>query len=97
MREMSRLQTFPDDVEVLGGTSNVQRQIGNAVPSLLAEVLGRELLRQYFDASVAGEMKLLPPKRLPIPAQEPLFSVPSKYKAVPVSERAKRDEKLSLS
>jgi DNA (cytosine-5)-methyltransferase 1 len=96
MREMARLQTFPDDVEVLGGTSNVQRQIGNAVPSLLAEVLGRELMLQYFDVESTQELKLLPPMRRPIPAPEELSPVPAKYKPVPVSERAKRDEKLAF-
>jgi DNA (cytosine-5)-methyltransferase 1 len=96
MREMARLQTFPDNVEILGGRSNVQRQIGNAVPSLLAEVLGRSLLEQYFGIQPRGELKLLPPKRRPIPATESLFPVPRKYKPVPVSERAKREEKLQL-
>jgi len=42
-RELCRLQTFPDDVEVRGSLSAVQRQLGNAVPSLLAEVLAREI------------------------------------------------------
>ena len=97
MREMARLQTFPDDVEVLGGTSNVQRQIGNAVPSLLAEVLGREILRQYFQVQSGPDFKLLPPKRRPIPAPEEICDAPGKYKPVPVSERAQRDEKLVLS
>ena len=43
MREMARLQTFPDDVAILGSLSDAQRQLGNAVPSLLAEVLGRAI------------------------------------------------------
>jgi DNA-methyltransferase (dcm) len=95
MREMARLQTFPDDVEVLGGNSNVQRQIGNAVPSLLAEILGRALLEQYFGRSPKGEPKLLPPLRRPTPSAEMLHPVPVRYKPVPASERAKREENLS--
>jgi DNA (cytosine-5)-methyltransferase 1 len=39
MREMARLQTFPDDVQVTGTLAEAQRQLGNAVPSLLAEAL----------------------------------------------------------
>ena len=96
MREMARLQTFPDDVKVLGGNSNVQRQIGNAVPSLLAEVLGKALMEQYFGVDVEDDLILLPPKRLPLPAPEPISPVPSQYSAVPPSERAKRDENLDL-
>lgn len=96
MREMARLQTFPDDVEVVGGNSNVQRQIGNAVPSLLAEVLGRALLQQFFNRSLTGELTLLPPSRKPIPPAAALYPVPSKYKPVPASERAKREENLLL-
>lgn len=97
MREMARLQTFPDNVEVLGGTSNIQRQIGNAVPSLLAEVLGREILHQYFGIQSASPLALLPPLRRPIPGSEPLHPVPKKYKPVPVSARALRQEKLEIS
>ena len=36
MRELARLLTFPDDVQVLGPPSVVHKQLGNAVPSLLA-------------------------------------------------------------
>ena len=39
--EPRRLQTIPDDVCIVGERTAVQRQIGNAVPSLLGEVLGR--------------------------------------------------------
>lgn len=43
MREMARLQTFPDDVEITGTIADAQRQLGNAVPSLLAEILARSI------------------------------------------------------
>lgn len=53
--EIKRLQTFPDDF-VLGGTIEQQwRQIGNAVPPALAEVVGRavaaHLTEEYRDAA----------------------------------------------
>jgi len=96
MREMARLQTFPEDVIVLGGKSNIQRQIGNAVPSLLAEILGREILRQYFGINDSTSLVLIPPLRRPIPVAEPIHPVPLKYKPVPVSARALRQEKLSV-
>lgn len=63
MREMARIQTFPDDVEILGGISNVQKQLGNAVPSALAEVLGREIKRQFFEGNLNNELILIPRKR----------------------------------
>jgi DNA (cytosine-5)-methyltransferase 1 len=42
--EIKRLQTFPDDYEIVGSRRSVQMQIGNAVPPLLAEQLGTSLL-----------------------------------------------------
>lgn len=48
MREMARLQTFPDDFNVLGTVVEAQHQLGNAVPSLMAEVLGREMRSQLL-------------------------------------------------
>ena len=46
VRELSRLQTFPDDVNIVGGKGSAQKQLGNAVPSLLAEVIGRAIRQQ---------------------------------------------------
>ncbi len=64
MREMARIQTFPDDVEIQGGISNVQRQLGNAVPSALAEVLGREMLEQFFGKCQKETAILVPKKKV---------------------------------
>ena len=44
VREAARLQTFPDRVRFAGGPSAAFRQIGNAVPPLLAEQLGNAIL-----------------------------------------------------
>ncbi len=63
MREMARLQTFPDDVEVLGGTSEVQKQIGNAVPSAIGELLGIEIRRQFFGEKISSRNLRLAPKK----------------------------------
>lgn len=51
MREMARLQTFPDDVEITGSIADAQRQLGNAVPSLLAEIIARAIGVQLLGES----------------------------------------------
>ena len=45
LREGARLQTFPDGFEFLGSKVEVARQIGNAVPPLLAEKVAEEIKR----------------------------------------------------
>jgi DNA (cytosine-5)-methyltransferase 1 len=80
VRELSRLQTFPDDVNIVGGRGSAQKQLGNAVPSLLAEVIGRAIRQQLLDQPVdAGGLKLLPPRRTPIPPPGPVAAVPKRY------------------
>ncbi|MFP3939832.1 MAG: DNA cytosine methyltransferase [Thermoanaerobaculia bacterium] len=78
-RELCRLQTIPDDYRVLGSLSAVQRQVGNAVPSALAEVLARAIRRQLLDQDVAPQATLIPGRHLPVPAPEPVCPVPEKY------------------
>ncbi len=48
-KELMRLQTFPDDIFLDAGRVAIQGMIGNAVPSLMAEVLAREIRRQFFN------------------------------------------------
>lgn len=70
IREMARLQTFPDNVEILGGVSEIQKQIGNAVPSALAELLALEIRKQFFGEVTLNTKNLtLIPKRAPFPAK----------------------------
>lgn len=79
MRELCRLQTFPDGITVTGSLSAIQRQLGNAVPSLLAEVLGREIRRQLLGHRIRhSKLKLLPEHKV-APAAEPCRSVPREY------------------
>jgi DNA (cytosine-5)-methyltransferase 1 len=78
--EMQRIQTFPDDYEVLGSRVEIQRQIGNAVPSLMAEVLGLAIREQLTGVSTEeAPLKLLPPKRSPVPKPERIAAVDQKY------------------
>ena len=48
MREMARLQSLPDDFDVIGTVIEAQKQLGNAVPSLLGEALARAIRMQLF-------------------------------------------------
>jgi DNA (cytosine-5)-methyltransferase 1 len=43
--EAKRLQTFPDDFVIRGAWGEAMRQLGNAVPVLLAEKIGGELVK----------------------------------------------------
>ena len=45
LREAAAIQTFPDNYEFYGYDKAIARQIGNAVPVLLARRLGEQLLR----------------------------------------------------
>lgn len=79
--ELMRLQTFPDGYTVAGALSDVQRQVGNAVPSALAELLGLEIRRQLLGERVTSSRPtLVPPKRWPTPKPEAMQPVPGKYR-----------------
>jgi DNA (cytosine-5)-methyltransferase 1 len=81
VREMCRLQTFPDGLVFDCGRSDVQRMIGNAVPSLLTEILGREICVQLLaDRRRSQSPRLLPPLRGPVPAAEPVAPLEPKYR-----------------
>ncbi|MCB9837749.1 MAG: DNA cytosine methyltransferase [Phycisphaeraceae bacterium] len=80
VRELSRLQTFPDSIEIVGGRTSAQRQLGNAVPSLMGEVLAREIRTQLLGRRVNSKLpKLLPPKAEHVPEPEPTTEVPQEF------------------
>jgi DNA (cytosine-5)-methyltransferase 1 len=82
-KELKRLQTFPDSYYIAGNLSEVQRQLGNAVPSALAEVLALEIRRQLLDDAVTSDQPtLIPPRRLPVPKAESVLAVPKKYRSL---------------
>ena len=48
VQEIKRLQTFDDSYELVGSYKEQWRQIGNAVPPLLAQKIALEIKQQYF-------------------------------------------------
>lgn len=61
--EAKRIQTFPDSFVIKGAWGEAMRQIGNAVPVLLGETIGRELASRldarndFFDTRLAYQAK----------------------------------------
>ena len=49
VREAARIQAFPDDFEFTGAMSSQYRQVGNAVPPVLAEAIGRKVIEAISD------------------------------------------------
>lgn len=45
LRESARLQSFPDEFEVLGTRGSQYKQIGNAVPPMLAKVIADQIMK----------------------------------------------------
>lgn len=78
-REMMRLQTFPEGYEITGGFRAAQRQLGNAVPSALAERLALEIRRQLLgEPHVSADLlTLIPARRGAPPPPEPPRPVPA--------------------
>ena len=79
-RELCRIQTFPDDYAIRGGRTEAQRQLGNAVPALLAEVLAMEIRRQILACPLDRTQPTLTIHRTSsTPSPEPVAEVPEKY------------------
>lgn len=79
VEEMARLQTFPKNLRYVGSRVSIQRQLGNAVPSLLAEVLAREIRRQLLGCPGEGDPVLAVRLNRPIPPPSPVERVPPQF------------------
>ncbi len=80
-RELARLQTFPEGYQILGNRASAQKQVGNAVPSALAEMLGYQIRARFFGEKkfAATPLTLLPTRKRKRPAAEQTQAVPRKY------------------
>src|SRR5262249_29681965 len=77
--ELAALQTFPLGYRFVGSPVSTQKQLGTAVPCLLAEILAREILRQCFGVRVNEDPRLAVRRQRPIPPPEPVQPVPQKF------------------
>ncbi len=79
-RELSRIQTFPDDFCIIGSRREVQHQVGNAVPPLIGEIIGREISTQIFgNKKRTSTYKFSQKRRLRCPKPESVTCIPRKY------------------
>ena len=49
VRESARLQSFPDDFEIIGTRGSQYKQVGNAVPPMLANILAEQIKRTLYE------------------------------------------------
>ncbi|MCM0022143.1 MAG: DNA cytosine methyltransferase [Tagaea sp.] len=81
--ELCRLQTFPDKILFNCGRTEIQRMVGNAVPSLLAERIALEMRWQLLgDRRRQAAPKLLPPDRGRPPQPEKVAKVPARFRTL---------------
>lgn len=79
-QEMCRLQTCPDGLRFESSRTDIQKMLGNAVPSLLTEVLAKEIRRQLLGQTcIRATLKLLPPVRDTMPKPERTLPLAKKY------------------
>lgn len=79
VREMCRLQAFPDNWEVCGNYRAARRQIGNAVPPPLGEAVARRLKSLLSNEIYSKHLNLAQKARLRPIRYVPPQPVPEKY------------------
>lgn len=80
LRELARLQTFPERWSFAGGATAERRQIGNAVPVAVGELLGREVRGQLLGLPIEdAPLATIPRQRSDCPAPEAPTSVSEGY------------------
>lgn len=58
VREAASIQSFPEQFEFLGSISSQWRQIGNAVPPLMAKAIGKALIQMFKQATGTKSQKM---------------------------------------
>jgi len=57
VRECARIQSFPDDFFITGSWCGMMRQLGNAVPVLLAEAVAKQVRRILITSSTLSQTR----------------------------------------
>ena len=78
--ELCRLQTLPEGITFACSRNEIQRMLGNAVPSLLAEVMAAEIRKQFFGKRIARRPKLLPERRPDLPPPKRVARLPASFR-----------------
>lgn len=60
VEEYKRLQTFPDNYQIMGNQQTIIHQLGNSVPPQLARILALSILSQVFSCKLPFEMSYMP-------------------------------------
>jgi DNA (cytosine-5)-methyltransferase 1 len=82
-RELARIQTFPDNFFITGTKREAHHQIGNAVPPLIGEIVGCEIISQIFnDKKFNTKLFYTIKKRKSCPPPEQVKSVSKKYSSL---------------
>jgi DNA (cytosine-5)-methyltransferase 1 len=83
IEELCLLQAFPAGYKIEGmNRAERVKQIGNAVPPPLGEVLGVEIRRQLFDDRTARySQSFVPERRGECPIPEPISPMPIRYRS----------------
>jgi DNA (cytosine-5)-methyltransferase 1 len=80
-QELAALQTFPANYEILGTRAEAQKQVGNAVPSALAELVGLKMRARFFGEPECEVQRatLVPAKRTDMPRRKRVHPVVAEY------------------
>ena len=80
VEELLRLQSLPAEWVVEGSYRDQVRQVGNATPALLAEVLGRAILSTLRLPGSSDDLKLAIPRLTRVPKSTPPEKVSAAYR-----------------
>lgn len=79
VEELARLQSFPTTWVFEGGEGAKRKQIGNATPPLLAEVVGRAIAESVFGRRFGSDLRLAIRRQRTVPVPPEVTSVPLRF------------------